>query len=166
MPVRLTNRQRRFPVDGERLAEQARQCLDHLGLGFAELSLLLVNDRAMRALNRDHRGIHRTTDVLSFPMFEGPPEAVADALEQEVDEAAPPLGDVVISVERAHRQARRAGVTPDAELALLVVHGILHLAGYDHERSADEARRMAREERALLQALGVRDASLVERGLA
>ena len=61
MPVLLTNRQRRFPVDAARLVRQAKGCLAHLGLGGAVLSVLLVNDRAMRGLTRRHRGVGRTT---------------------------------------------------------------------------------------------------------
>jgi probable rRNA maturation factor len=159
MPVHLTNRQRRFPVDARGLAAQARACLDHLGLGAAELSVLLVNDRAMRALNRAHRGVAGTTDVLSFPLHEGSPAAIR----ARVAGPEPELGDVVISVERARAQAVRAGVTTRAELALLLVHGILHLAGLDHERGPAEAARMAAAERKALKALGLRAPGLVAR---
>jgi len=162
MPVHLTNRQRRFPVDGARLARQAQACLDHLGLGKAELSLLLVNDRAMRALNRDFRGVNGATDVLSFPLEAGGIERIRARMARAAPgEAA--LGDVVISVERARAQAARAGVKPAAELSLLLVHGILHLVGMDHEAGPRAAARMARAEREALAALKVPAAGLVER---
>lgn len=157
MPVLLTNRQRRFPVDEARLTGLARACLAHLGLSEASLSVLLVNDPAMRALNRRHRGVSRTTDVLSFPQYEGPPEAQAPG------GPAPELGDVVISVERASAQAERAGIAPEAELALLLVHGVLHLTGHDHERGPAAAARMADAERDLLRRLGLKAAGLVAR---
>ena len=92
----------------------------------------------MRDLNRRHRGRDRTTDVLAFAQREGiarPPDGL--------------LGDVVISVDTARRQAAERGASPAHEAERLLVHGLLHLLGYDHERSAAEARRMQRRERAL-----------------
>jgi len=163
MPVHLTNRQRRFPVDGARLVRQARACLDHLGMAGAELSVLLVNDRAMRTLNRDFRGVDRPTDVLSFPQHEGGPAAVRRRVTGHGPDAAPELGDVVISVETAHAQAARAGVAPHGELALLLVHGVLHLAGMDHERGPAQAARMRRAEREALARLGYDAPGLVGR---
>jgi probable rRNA maturation factor len=163
MPVLLTNRQRRFPVDEARLGGLARACLAHLGLSGASLSILLVNDPAMRALNRRHRGISATTDVLSFPQYEGTGVLRRAVAGPAGDGPAPELGDVVISVERARAQAGQAGVAPEAELALLLVHGVLHLAGHDHERGPKAAARMADAERDLLNALGFRARGLVAR---
>lgn len=164
MPVLLTNRQRRFPVDEAGLSALARGCLAHLGLSGATLSVLLVNDPAMRALNRRHRGRATTTDVLSFPQHEGAPAVVRAGMAREARTGpGAELGDVVISVQRAHMQAKRVGVEPGAELALLLVHGILHLAGHDHERGPAAARRMADAERDLLARLGVRHNGLVAR---
>lgn len=163
MPVLLTNRQRRFPVDERRLGRLARACLAHLGLGGAELSILLLNDPAMRALNRRHRGVSATTDVLSFPQYEGSQDLRRSAAGRPGDGPAPELGDVVISVERALVQAARGGVAPEAELALLLVHGILHLTGHDHERGPEAAARMADAERDLLNSLGFRAKGLVAR---
>jgi probable rRNA maturation factor len=159
MPVLLTNRQRRFPVDAARLVRQARACLEHLGLQGATLSVLLVNDPAMRALNRTYRGVGRTTDVLAFPLHEGGPEAVRAALAQ----GEPELGDVVISVQRARAQAKRAGVAPAAELTLLLVHGILHLTGLDHEAGPAEAARMRAAEAEALAHLGLDADGLIGR---
>jgi len=165
MPVLLTNRQRRFPVDERRLAGLARACLAHLGLSGADLSILLVNDPAMRALNRRHRRIPATTDVLSFPQYERPGELRRAVARRPTAGPAPELGDVVISVERALAQAARAGVAPEAELALLLVHGVLHLTGHDHERGPKAAARMADAERDLLNSLGFRAKGLVARGM-
>jgi probable rRNA maturation factor len=98
----------------------------------------------MARLNRIYRGVERPTDVLAFPLREGPWSHLAPEL----------LGDVVISVESARRQARQAGTGLGAELALLLVHGILHLLGYDHAGVA-ERRRMWRKQRVVLQACGI-----------
>jgi probable rRNA maturation factor len=104
----------------------------------AEVSVLLIGDEAMRTLNRRYRGKDRTTDVLSFPLREGNFSDVQHHL----------LGDIVISVPAAARQARAAGETLLEEIDRLLVHGFLHLLGYDHERGGAEARRMeAREGR-------------------
>jgi rRNA maturation RNase YbeY len=112
--------------------------LRRLDLGETELSILLVNDREMRGLNRRYRGIDRTTDVLAFAQQEGAGGS-PDGL----------LGDVVISVDTARRQARDAGSSLGVEVDRLLIHGLLHLLGYDHERSSAEARRMQRRERML-----------------
>jgi len=104
----------------------------------SELSIDLVGDRRMRGLNFRYRQQDRTTDVLAFAMreSEGPFHSSL-------------LGDVVICVPTARRQARAAGHSLDNELAALLVHGVLHLCGYDHERSEKEAKRMQRRERAI-----------------
>jgi len=98
----------------------------------------------MASLNRTHRGVEGPTDVLAFPLREGPWSHLTPEL----------LGDVVISVDTARRQGRQAGTGFRAELALLLVHGILHLLGYDHGGGA-ERRRMWRKQRAVLLACGV-----------
>jgi rRNA maturation RNase YbeY len=121
-----------------RLGRSARRLLGGLHLGGAELSVTLVSDREMRALNRRWRGRDRPTDVLAFAQRDGAGGAPAGL-----------LGDVVISVDTARRQAAEAGEPLHREGERLLVHGLLHLLGYDHERSAAEARRMQRRERAL-----------------
>ncbi len=108
----------------------------------ADCSVVLVDDAAIAALNRDYRGVVGPTDVLAFPMTEGRFARLTPDC----------LGDVVISVETAARQRR--GGDLHAELALLLVHGILHLVGYDH-RTAREQQRMWRKQTALLGACGV-----------
>ena len=106
------------------------------------MSLLLCDDPAIQALNRDYRGVDRPTDVLSFSQEEGPPMPLGWA-----DEAIPHvLGDVVISVETARRQAEEAGWTLQEEVEALLAHGLLHLLGYDHESPEDRAAMRARED--------------------
>jgi probable rRNA maturation factor len=111
----------------------ARTALRHLGQTQAELSLALVTDPEIHTLNRQYRGKDKPTDVLSF--------LLADELQPFL------LGDVVISVETAARQAQQRGHSLREELQTLLIHGILHLLGYDHEVSHNEALRMHRKER-------------------
>jgi probable rRNA maturation factor len=94
----------------------------------------------MRTLNKQYRGKNGTTDVLSFSMLEGPFIDVRPEL----------LGDIAISIPVAEKQARAAGHSLAREIELLLVHGLLHLLGYDHEHSPAEARRMRRKEQMLL----------------
>jgi probable rRNA maturation factor len=117
--------------------------LENLNLPDAELSVLFVGDRAMRTLNRNYRGRDRTTDVLSFSLREGRFGGVQPNM----------LGDIVISVPVARQQAVDAGITLHQELERLLVHGLLHLVGYDHERGAAAARIMRMKERSLLKRL-------------
>ncbi|HMK44717.1 MAG TPA: rRNA maturation RNase YbeY [Dissulfurispiraceae bacterium] len=113
-----------------------------------EVSVVFSGDRMMRKLNKEYRAKDTTTDVLSFPQFDDPLSAFSCLAEGEV--ATIPLGDIVVSVPQGMRQAGQAGVDPSEELARLLIHGILHLFGYDHERSLAEERMMRRIESGLL----------------
>jgi len=115
--------------------------------------VVLVDDAAMAALNRAYRGVAGPTDVLAFPMTEGRFRGVSPDL----------LGDVVISTETARRQARAAGGEFRTELALLLIHGILHLVGYDHGTAADR-RQMQRRQRLILAACGIQASTGVRTG--
>jgi probable rRNA maturation factor len=106
----------------------------------AEVSVLLVGDRRMRQLNRRYRRKDRTTDVLSFAFLDGPFREVQRNV----------LGDIVISVPTAAREAKAANETLQQSMDRLLVHGLLHLLGYDHEKGAQQARIMQRAERRLL----------------
>ena len=106
----------------------------------AELSVALIGDEEMHALNARYRGVDRPTDVLAFALREGE----AAKLQPDL------LGDVIISLDTAARQANARGIAPADEVRTLLAHGILHLLGYDHERSPAEARRMFGKQRALL----------------
>jgi len=117
-----------------------------LGYTESELSLLIVDDGEMARLNRQYRLIGHTTDVLSFPMLDG-----------EFSDIAPEmLGDVVISVETANAMSDETGTALESVLDLLLVHGILHLLGLDHEVGPDEAREMKLKTVELLAMLGHR----------
>ncbi|CAM5203141.1 hypothetical protein ARD30_22260 [Bosea thiooxidans] len=111
----------------------------------AELSLLLTDDRRIRVVNRDWRGFDKATNVLSFPA--APPERIA---------ASPLLGDIVLAYETVLREAEAEGKAASDHLRHLVIHGLLHLLGEDHETEA-EARRMEALEVAALASLGVAD---------
>ncbi len=114
-----------------------------LGLSDAELSVLFVGDRAMRTLNRTWRGRDNATDVLSFPLREGRFLHIQPEM----------LGDIVICIPVAARQAKEAGHSLTGELERLLVHGLVHLLGYDHERGLREALRMKRKEQLLLKGM-------------
>lgn len=131
-----------------------------------ELSIALVSDEQIRELNRSYRGKDQPTDVLSFSQVEEKGAAKGDI---EVPNARGiPLGDVVISIDTALAQAREFGVTPAERLRTLLIHGFLHLIGYDHERSRADARKMFARERELAAALPAnsRPAALKRRGAA
>jgi len=111
----------------------------------AGLSIVITNDRAVRDLNRRFVGIDEPTDVLSFPLKGKRPFVTSSAGARQV-------GEVVIAFPTAARQARRAGHSVDDELAHLLVHGILHILGYDHDRPRQERRMRAREDELLVRA--------------
>jgi rRNA maturation RNase YbeY len=141
MAVYLRVRLQRLAKRQTSLSRAAESVLASVGESQAELSLELVGDCRMRRLNRRYRKKDRTTDVLAFPM-------------RESHNPCPMLlGDVVISVPTAIRQAKASGRSVGDELAALLVHGVLHLCGYDHERSAREAVRMRRRETAIVKML-------------
>lgn len=103
--------------------------------------MTFVSDATIRRLNRKFRGIDRATDVLSFPLWEG----------RGAKKNGRFLGDVVISVPMAFRQAKEAGKSFLEETVFLIIHGTLHLLGYDHEGSQREARKMQRMEKMLME---------------
>ena len=126
-------------VTSEEVGRAARTVLKKLGQPRAELSVLLCDDATIHALNRDYRHKDKPTDVLAFAMREG------DGAELAGDT----LGDVVISLETATRQARERKVTARDEVRMLLVHGILHLLGWDHQTDAEDKRMRAETDRLL-----------------
>ncbi len=130
--IEVVNRQRKFKLDYDRWLKFATQALKMMPAGTEAFTVVFVSDRLMRKMNRIWRGKPGTTDVLSFP-----------ADQDEFEKAAgPSLGDVIISVEQAARQAADNDLTLDAELAQLILHGLLHLCGYDHETDQGEMNRL------------------------
>jgi probable rRNA maturation factor len=135
---------RRSGVDGRALVSTAKRLLAEVDGGGAALSLSLVGDEAIRALNAKYRGRDASTDVLSFP--------IGDSLERSALERL--LGDVVISVDTARRQAAAYDAPLQREIYRLLIHGLLHLKGYDHQ-AVGERRVMEREERRLAAAISM-----------
>jgi probable rRNA maturation factor len=140
LKVAIGNRQRRHRVEAKRIRKLAERTLNALGFIDSELSVTIVGDKSIRRLNRDYRGFDKPTNVLSFPMSAGDFADVNPEL----------LGDVVISADTAFREAEEQGISFFERLGFLLLHGILHVTGYDHERSGEaEAKRMERKQRQL-----------------
>ena len=119
------------------------------GLGDSdEVSVVFCDDAYIRQLNRDYRGLDKATDVLSFALNEGEEPDVYDGPAHHL------LGDIIISLDTAARQAEDYGHTLERELAYLAIHGMLHLLGYDHMDEADQ-QEMRTEEEYVLTRLGI-----------
>ena len=144
MTVDIVNKAPGKTLSTRRVKETAQRILALLDLERAELSVALVGNRQIRELNSRYRRKPEPTDVLSF------------ALGKSFSGQAHMLGDVVISVEKAEEQAEQVGRTLKEEMDKLLIHGILHLLGYDHERSRRDERIMQALEGKLLRALGDR----------
>ncbi|HMF58323.1 MAG TPA: rRNA maturation RNase YbeY [Pyrinomonadaceae bacterium] len=130
--IEVVNRQRKVPVDCELWRAFTAKALKVVPAGGAGVTVAFVSDHAMRELNRRWREKEGTTDVLSFP---------AEQDEFEKLEGTR-LGDVVISVQQAMHQAAEHGLEFDEEVSQLILHGILHLCGYDHETDDGEMNRL------------------------
>lgn len=150
MPAYVTRKARNSPkLDPRRVRTLATRMLDALELEQAELSVLLTDDATIHELNREHRGKDRPTDVLAFPQeIESLEELPRAAL---VRGQGFVLGDVVISLDTAERQARARKRELADEVCFLLAHGLLHLVGYDHAEP-EEKREMTRMTRRLVRA--------------
>ncbi|PLX99391.1 MAG: rRNA maturation RNase YbeY [Desulfuromonas sp.] len=136
--IRIENRQKKHPIAVENLEKVAHRILTDLGCPESELSVLVVDDDEIRAINRDYLNRDKPTNVISFAMQEGEGSELHPEL----------LGDVVISADTAARDAAEADSPFVSELYFLLLHGILHLLGYDHERgTAQQALIMEEKER-------------------
>ncbi len=135
-----------YPVSPERLQQAALTVLAEYELApTSSLTIVLTDDAAVQALNRQHRGVDTPTDILSFP---------AAALPETITDEAPYLGDLIIAFPYAQAQAEREKHALMDSLALLVVHGTLHLLGYDHDTPENRAAMWA-EQAAALRQLGI-----------
>jgi len=123
--IEVVNRQRRLKLDTEAWSNFAARALDAIGKSKSSATIAFVSDKRIRELNRQFRGVDKATDVLSFPA------------EEEFN-----LGDVAVSVDTAGMQAKDNGLTLDGEIAQLILHGLLHLCGYDHETDNGEMNRL------------------------
>ena len=134
-PIEVINRQRTHAIDRRAVAGLVRAVFDRIGKPESTCAVTFIRDRRMRELNRDFRSIDAPTDVLSFAYHEG-----GSADDIQVDSTQ--LGDMVISTETAERYARELSIDFIREIEHLVIHGALHLAGYDHERDNGEMNRL------------------------
>ena len=132
MATEVVNRQRLAPIDAPRCATVADAALTSSGKSNARVTVVFVRDRVIRRLNKQYRQINRATDVLSFP--------AGDEMPGEGNEQY--LGDVVISIDTALRQAESTGHSVEREVAELLIHGVLHLCGYDHETDNGQMNRL------------------------
>jgi len=123
--VEVVNRQRRLQLDTEAWSTFATRALNVIGKSDHSATIAFVSDKRIRELNRQFRGVDKATDVLSFPA------------EEETN-----LGDVAVSVETAATQAKENGLSFDEEISQLILHGLLHLCGYDHETDNGEMNRL------------------------
>jgi probable rRNA maturation factor len=130
--IEVVNRQRKLRIDCERWQVFATKASQTLPVAPSDVTVAFVSDRAMRKLNRMWRGKRATTDVLSFPAEQAEFERAAGST----------LGDIVISIEQAALQAKEHGLSFENEIAQLIVHGLLHLSGYDHETDHGEMNRL------------------------
>jgi probable rRNA maturation factor len=123
--IEVVNRQRGKKVDTETWARFANKTLDVIGKHGSSGTIAFVSDKSIHRLNRRFRNVDKPTDVLSFPA------------EEETN-----LGDIAISVETAAAQAKENGLSFETEIAQLILHGLLHLCGYDHETDNGEMNRL------------------------
>lgn len=128
--VEIVNRQRGRKMGLKQRREFAEKALQAISKDEKDVSIAFVSDDVIRKLNRQFRGKDYATDVLSFP-------SKAEAFENQTD-----LGEIVISVQRAAAQAKHNGVSFSNEVAQLILHGLLHLCGYDHETDRGEMNRL------------------------
>jgi len=131
MEILIKNQQKRIKPNQRKIKEIIKKVLQYLRVDEkTEISVLFTDDEFIRSLNNKYRGIDKPTDVLSFNLQEGAiksPEIESDKL----------LGDIIISAETAQRQADTLNHSIEKELTVLLIHGLLHLTGYDHEKDKD-----------------------------
>ena len=149
--IHYRNDVRNSGVDARALKSAMRRLLAGVDQGDAAISVTLVDDAAIRALNREHRGKDKPTDVLSFPL-DPPPRRASHARDPGSPERL--LGDIVISIDTARRQAADYDAPLQRELERLLIHGLLHVLGHDHLEPGERAR-MEAEERRLAAAIGM-----------
>jgi len=138
--IEVVSRQRRRKMECERWEVFGGEALKAIGKAEHDATIAFVSDRQIKILNKRFRGLDKPTDVLSFP-----------AGDKEFTETSQPsLGDIAISIERAESQALENGLVFEKEIAQLILHGLLHLCGYDHESDEGQMNRLELRLRAQL----------------
>lgn len=127
--ITIQNRQRKYTFDTQTYQKNAQKILDFLNYSDFDLYILITTNKTIRAYNRDYRNKDKATDILSFPFHHIAPGAKIQA--QTSDDKN--LGDIIISMEYVAQDAKKHGVTLEQRMYRLLVHGITHLLGYDHE---------------------------------
>ncbi len=135
MGIYLSNRQKSLPIKTANLRRRLARLMKELDLAEADLSVTVTDDAAIREINREYRGVDAPTNVLAFALEEGEPLPGAPRV----------LGDIVISAETIRREAPPLGYTDGEMFYFYLVHGLLHLIGYDHEQGSEEAARQEAE---------------------
>ena len=151
MEVQIDNRQSKQKISLKKIRQTVQVILDALDCPDSELSILIVDDPQIEELNQQYLNRNRPTNVIAFPMREGEFSELSAHL----------LGDVVISIDTAAREAQNAAMTMERRFIELLVHGILHLLGYDHETDKEQARIMEAKSRELMEL--IRQASSVSK---
>ena len=140
MEVLIDNRQNKHALALKKIRQKAKTILNALDCPKGELSILLVDDPQIEVLNKEYLNRYGPTNVIAFPMRAGRFSNITPHL----------LGDVVISVETAAKEAKSAGISIEERFTQLLVHGILHLLGYDHEKTEQEAEKMEKKSNEIL----------------
>ena len=143
MEILIEDRQDRYRIAHEEIKKKAKTILNALECHDGELSILIVNDPEIAKLNKTHLGRSGPTNVIAFSMQEGPFGQINPNL----------LGDVVISLDTAAREAQDAGISVESRLDQLLIHGVLHLFGFDHDKTSEQAKAMRMKEEELLKLL-------------
>ena len=153
------NEQTNVKIDNElldsitRSIEKTLECEDFLD--DAEISLIFTDNEGIKSLNRDTRGKDSVTDVLSFPMLEQDDDGTLIIYDEDILDGKVLLGDIVICAERAVKQAEEYGHSIMREMCFLAVHSVLHLLGYDHERSKEEEKIQFAKQEEILDSLNI-----------
>ena len=132
MEIHIRSRRRIPGIRSRKIKRNLKRVLEDLAYPDSELSIFFTDDKHISELNSHYLARNGPTNVLAFPMWAGPPPHVETGM----------LGDVVISTDTAYREALDAGTSLDTRFMELLIHGILHLLGYDHEKSDQQAAEM------------------------
>ena len=143
MEVQIDNRQDNHRISKKKIRQTATAVLNALEYPDAELSILIVDDQQIAQLNQAYLNRQGPTNVIAFPMRAGRFSEIAPNL----------LGDVVISIQTAAQESQRGGLSMEERFDQLLIHGILHLLGYDHESTKTEARKMDKKTQELLKVI-------------
>ncbi|MEX0940265.1 MAG: rRNA maturation RNase YbeY [Candidatus Babeliales bacterium] len=147
--ITIRNTQRKIQINEKKIRENVQQILDILDYSDFDIGIWLTTNKTIQAYNRDYRNKDKPTDILSFPFYPDlkPPKRIYPKNEDEKN-----LGDIIISLEYVKKDAQRLGISFEKRIQILLVHGICHLLGYDHQTD-DDYKIMRKKEAFLLKKL-------------